>query len=161
MRYFRVVYPIQLFPCYLLYAPTVFPIWTHPVRYLWWYLASIVRVPRCARLVSALRAMTLDLDKNVRRVQAYQFVSLLFFSTHWVGCVFFWLARQRAYDELTWVDQLGELYDVCPTLPRPTLARRLRTRVQGQECRGGRRCCRGCYARGEVPDWLSPAPGSF
>eukprot|EP00961_Rhodomonas_salina_P022611 303803-Rhodomonas_salina.3 len=47
--------------------------------------------------------MEKNLKVSVRALQGVRFSLIVFLSAHWIGCLFFWLARLRHFQDATWV----------------------------------------------------------
>eukprot|EP00961_Rhodomonas_salina_P100570 1352867-Rhodomonas_salina.1 len=52
--------------------------------------------------------MEKNLKVSVRALQGVRFSLIVFLSAHWVGCIFFWLARLNHFRDTTWVAEFEE-----------------------------------------------------
>ncbi|KAK3239416.1 hypothetical protein CYMTET_50659 [Cymbomonas tetramitiformis] len=99
--YFSTTFRNEFVPCMLRYA-----IWSEEHVELWWAL-SMARLTRLLRIVRFFRAQESKLDANVKMLQVYKFLFMIFLVGHWLGCMFFWLARLQDFDSSTWVRQFS------------------------------------------------------
>ncbi|KAK3265973.1 hypothetical protein CYMTET_25376 [Cymbomonas tetramitiformis] len=53
------------------------------------------------------RSMELRLDMDVQKMQMFKFLMMIFLVAHWVGLVYFFIARELTFDESTWIDQIS------------------------------------------------------
>lgn len=78
---------------------------TSMLQWLWWTI-SVPRVYiRGKRLVTYFRTMEMRLDVNVYHLQLYKFTLMIFLTSHWVGCIFFFLSRLVDHSTDTWIKQ--------------------------------------------------------
>eukprot|EP00960_Hanusia_phi_P042450 755500-Hanusia_phi.AAC.2 len=73
---------------------------------LWWVAAIPRLILRTLRLWKYFKAMTVNLDNDVQKLQSFKVGLVVILSSHWVGCMFYWIARLQAFAEDTWVHQM-------------------------------------------------------
>ena len=76
------------------------------VFWVWWRSTLFRLVPRAARLMSYFREMKVNLDVSIKTVQVFYISMVIFMTSHWVGCAFYFLARLRYADDTTWLSDL-------------------------------------------------------
>eukprot|EP00899_Mesostigma_viride_P007204 jgi/Mesvir1/16485/Mv10043-RA.1 len=88
--------------CYLLYLALLFSGRVQDMV----MLVSLTRVVRVVRLWGYARALERDIHANVRRVAFVKFLVLVVGVSHTTGCVYYWLARLKHMEDITWVAQV-------------------------------------------------------
>eukprot|EP00899_Mesostigma_viride_P007210 jgi/Mesvir1/16490/Mv10045-RA.1 len=88
--------------CYLLYLALLFSGRVQDMV----MLVSLTRVVRVVRLWGYARALERDIHANVRRVAFVKFLVLVVGVSHMTGCVYYWLARLKHMEDITWVAQV-------------------------------------------------------
>eukprot|EP00899_Mesostigma_viride_P010334 jgi/Mesvir1/19301/Mv10371-RA.2 len=88
---------LALVPMYIAYAAGVGP--------LAYTLITLPRLSRIIRLQGFFRMMERDVHVNVRHLALYKFTLLVYGAAHWVGCLYYLLARLNGFNRSTWIGQ--------------------------------------------------------
>jgi hypothetical protein len=82
--------------------------------WVWWASTLFRLFPRALRLSRYFKEMKVNLDVSIKTVQVFYISMVIFMTSHWVGCAFFFLARLRYADDTTWLSDMElllPLYD--------------------------------------------------
>jgi hypothetical protein len=80
-----------------------------------WCSAAVPRmVQRLRRFFKYFAGIAINPDINIKHMQAMRIGLVIILSAHWVGCIFYFLARAQRKDDTTWLaefEKLVPLYD--------------------------------------------------
>jgi len=105
--YFRHIFGLELLPSLFYLLVAALTSCTH--CWLLWAATLPRLLPRARRLYRYFQSMECNLKVSVRALQGMKFSLILFLSAHWVGCIFYWLARLRGLDDHTWIAEFEVL----------------------------------------------------
>eukprot|EP00292_Cryptomonas_paramecium_P009147 CAMPEP_0113684502 /NCGR_PEP_ID=MMETSP0038_2-20120614/14045_1 /TAXON_ID=2898 /ORGANISM="Cryptomonas paramecium" /LENGTH=256 /DNA_ID=CAMNT_0000604271 /DNA_START=479 /DNA_END=1245 /DNA_ORIENTATION=- /assembly_acc=CAM_ASM_000170 len=88
--------------------------------YMWWALSGVRVAPRFYRLLRDFRALESNLELAVRALQVIKFAMMIFLTTHWVGCISYFIALQYDLDWRTWVLEMEYLLPLYDRFSTPT-----------------------------------------
>eukprot|EP00960_Hanusia_phi_P033536 750499-Hanusia_phi.AAC.10 len=74
--------------------------------WLWWLSTIPKIVIRMSRLIKYFESMTKDLRFSVQKLQAINVGLVILLSSHWVGCILYFLARIQNFSHKTWVSKM-------------------------------------------------------
>eukprot|EP00960_Hanusia_phi_P042589 755587-Hanusia_phi.AAC.10 len=100
-RYFFHIFPYELMPSifFLVFSRA-------SVSLVVWWIIMIPRFfPRALRLFRYFRSMEMNLQVSVSRLQLIKFGLVIIMSSHWIGSLYFWVARVQSSTGTTWLDQ--------------------------------------------------------
>jgi len=92
-------------------APAGAPGQTH---WIWCFAAFPRIVLRLRRFLKYFAEIVINPDVNIKHMQAIRIGLVILLSAHWVGCIFYFLARALNKDDTTWLaefEKLVPLYD--------------------------------------------------
>ena len=97
--------PFETVSCSLMYAASFAP---HVPIAGWWALSTF-RMLRALRLLRYFASMERRLEVNIRKLQVYKFIVMIFMASHWVGCAFYFTSRVEDFGAQTWVFRFQEV----------------------------------------------------
>ena len=89
------------------------PVW------VWWVSTLARLVPRMHRLLQYFTAMETNLDMSISTLQVFKYTMIIFMTSHWVGCIYYFLARLQNLDQSTWVRQLEQMIPLFDSFSAP------------------------------------------
>lgn len=72
------------------------------------------------RLLRYFTAMETNLDMSISTLQVFKYSMIIFMTSHWVGCIFFFLAKLQHLNDSTWVRQLEQMVPLYDSFSAPT-----------------------------------------
>uniref|UniRef100_A0A7S0HH37 Cyclic nucleotide-binding domain-containing protein n=1 Tax=Hanusia phi TaxID=3032 RepID=A0A7S0HH37_9CRYP len=93
--------------------------------WLWWFFMFVRLVPRAWRLYKFFGLMEMNLSISISRIQLIKFCLVIFMSSHWIGCLFFWVPRTGYDHEHTWMVDISTYFPAFDELHSSTAARYL------------------------------------
>ena len=77
--------------------------------WLWWASGIPRLIQRLRRFSFYFESILVDPTINAQHLQAFRVALIIFLSAHWVGCVFYFLARLQAFVSTTWLSDFEHL----------------------------------------------------
>jgi len=77
--------------------------------WLWWASGIPRLIQRLRRFSFYFESILVDPTINAQHLQAFRVALIIFLSSHWVGCVFYFLARLQAFVSTTWLSDFEHL----------------------------------------------------
>ena len=77
--------------------------------WLWWASGIPRLTQRLRRFSFYFESILVDPTINAQHLQAFRVALIIFLSAHWVGCVFYFLARLQAFVSTTWLADFEHL----------------------------------------------------
>mmetsp|Transcript_26024 Transcript_26024/g.58867 ORF Transcript_26024/g.58867 Transcript_26024/m.58867 type:complete len:2813 (-) Transcript_26024:149-8587(-) len=119
-KYMFQKFPLELLPSliFLPYSKSSTPL------YVWWILMMPRFLPRSYRLYRFFRSMEMNLSVSISKLQLIKFALVIIMSSHWIGCLYFWVARIQNDNDTTWISQISTffpLYSNTTTTPQKYL----------------------------------------
>lgn len=72
-------------------------------------LVSVTRLLRVQSLLGWFSAKEKDVHVSVQQIAIFKFILAIFGVSHWVGCLWWWVASWSDFDESTWIYQYLEV----------------------------------------------------
>ena len=95
------------------------PVW------IWWVSTLARLVPRMYRILLYFTAMETNLDMSISTLHVFKYSMIIFMTSHWVGCIYFFLARLQNLDQSTWVRQFENMIPLFDSFSAPTATKYL------------------------------------
>ena len=89
------------------------PVW------IWWASTLGRLVPRMNRLLQYFNAMETNLDMSISTLQVFKYSVIVFMTSHWMGCLLFFLAKVQNLNSTTWVRQLEHMVPLYDSFAAP------------------------------------------
>ena len=90
------------------------PVW------VWWASTLGRIIPRMNRLLQYFKAMETNLDMSISTLQVFKYSMIVFMTSHWIGCIYFYLARIQNFNSSTWVRKLENMVPLYDTFLEPS-----------------------------------------
>ena len=90
------------------------PVW------VWWASTLGRIIPRMNRLSQYFKAMETNLDMSISTLQVFKYSMIVFMTSHWIGCIYFYLARIQNFNSSTWVRKLENMVPLYDSFLEPS-----------------------------------------
>jgi len=96
-RYLTRAFPVELLPSVLFWVVSA---WKQCPISVWWGAMLLRAVPRSMRLSAYFQEIATNLSIEIFYLQIFKFALYIFMSTHYIGCLFYWLAINNNADQV-------------------------------------------------------------